>query len=178
MDEKVWAAVIGAAFGFLGGIAKGWLESRERTDQSIRDNRFKLYQPLWRLTVAVPEWPRNLNLTGDELNALSKRLRAWYFGAKAEDAAEEKEGGEKKEDLPGGMFLSEDARYAYGEAQEALQTAVRKHGSKKIDSATDDYDLVRTPLSRLRTELTRDLLSRRRDLWTSLKTGWRHLKGN
>ena len=69
-------------------------------------------------------------------------MREWYFDG-------------------GGIVLSARARKIYGKAQDSIGTLLDRRG---WDSPTaldrGDYETVRRALSRLRTELTRDLQSR------------------
>jgi hypothetical protein len=109
-------------------------------DTDLRGRRITVYSELWKKTGDLPKWPRNQELTYQDLHNLSTELRKWYFET-------------------GGMYLSEGARVAYGEVQKSLTSVLAKgQDGKVIDS---DYDTIRGKCSTLRTELTDDLLSRR-----------------
>jgi hypothetical protein len=115
-------------------------------DTELRGLRIKSYSELWRRTRALPRWPVDESFTYARLRAFSEALREWYFGHDT--------------DAPGGMLLTEDAAQAY----RALQTRVAQSlatadPARRLDA--DDYAAVRALSSALRTELTRDLLSRR-----------------
>jgi dihydroneopterin aldolase len=57
------------------------------------------------------------------------------------------------------MFLSTEAREAYGDLQETIKQVVEEKPSGLISA--EHYDLIRNMCSRLRTALTNDLQSRR-----------------
>lgn len=109
-------------------------------DTDLRTRRIDAYTELWRLTGALPQWPRNRDLAYEDLRSLTGEFRQWYFGV-------------------GGMYLSVKAREAYGKVQEALGGILASAGDGPVSEA--HYDAVRGECSRLRTELTQDLLSRR-----------------
>lgn len=109
-------------------------------DTDLRTRRIEAYTDLWKLTGALPQWPRNRELTYEDLRALTGEFRLWYFGV-------------------GGMYLSVKARAAYGQVQEALAGILAAAGDGAVTDA--HYDAVRGECSRMRTELTQDLLSRR-----------------
>jgi len=109
-------------------------------DQQLSRTREARYLELWALTAPIPKWPRNDTLTFGRLEKLSRELRDWYFGG-------------------GGLYLSQEARTIYGDAQEAICDRLGPRGD---DSVPDDiYDAIQQALSRLRTTLTDDLASRR-----------------
>lgn len=56
--------------------------------------------------------------------------------------------------------MSTEARKVYGDLQETLNQVSEKHRSGTISE--EHYEMVRENCSKLRTELTKDLLSRRR----------------
>jgi hypothetical protein len=139
---------------FLGGIggalvaafAAWWqnvVAARIKVDQELRGQREASYLDLWKLTRLLPKYPRADDVTYAALQALSEAMREWYF-----DGA--------------GIYLSSEARRAYGKAQEAIQLALGRAASPGAHLADTDYDTLQAALSALRTELTSDLLSRQR----------------
>lgn len=173
MPEQVTAAIIGLIAGALSGFAAAVItnqfERRREIDESVREVRKGAYAKLWNGTSLLPMWPRATVAAG-QLLALSEWLRAWYFGGygspmKADDFGT----GDDASGQPGGMYLSQEARAAYTEVQEAIKDVLEAYagGVSKADSANrnlsdKEYEKVRLACSRLRTELTADLLSRKR----------------
>ena len=122
-------------------LHKSTLATAAAVDTDLRNRRITCYSELWGTTGALPQWPRNKKLEYNDLSDLIDKFRKWYFEI-------------------GGMYLSTSARKAYGEVQEYLTSSLKnkQHDQKVNDS---DYDIIRGKCSTLRTELTRDLLSRR-----------------
>lgn len=157
-------AIVGVVVVVLGGLVgyvTSWLNRRMAIADDVRVARAETYEDIWRLSSAVPSWPR-ADLTADDLRKLQCDLRDWYFGvnsAPADTSAAPPAGTRR----PGGMYLSEDARTRYTTVQESIgNIAARSAGDATVDDR--DYTAVRKAFSVFRTELTRDLLSRRRGL--------------
>nr|WP_315245428.1 hypothetical protein [uncultured Albidiferax sp.] len=115
-------------------------------DSELRSMRITSYSDLWKQTRVLPKWPRDPTVDCQSLTDLSTGLRGWYFGGK--DA------------VPGGMLLTVDAMNAYKALQSQIAEVVSAHASDPM-LAPGDYEAVRACASTLRTELTKDLLSRR-----------------
>lgn len=115
-------------------------------DTELRSLRIKSYSELWRTTRALPRWPIDESLTYAKLREYSEDLRGWYFGKDGEP--------------PGGMLLTEDAAKSYRNLQSTIAKAldVATPGARLAPS---EYEEIRELGSSMRTELTRDLLSRR-----------------
>jgi hypothetical protein len=167
-----WDAIVGSASGsavvlILGlWLAQKWLDNQIRTaqaqlesslrraeevyearvqhtfsvDTDLRERRIKVYAPLWRLTGILPLWPRNDELEYRHLKSLSRDLREWYFES-------------------GGMYLSTEARTAYGAVQKSLKSIYSRSDVERVSE--DDYDRIQDKCSTLRSRMTDDLLSRR-----------------
>jgi hypothetical protein len=115
-------------------------------DTELRGLRIKSYSELWRTTRALPRWPIDESFTYAKLRTHSEELRNWYFG--------------KDGEVPGGMLLTEDAAQAYRNLQIRIAEALGAWDpAKKLNPA--EYEIIRELGSTMRTELTRDLLSRR-----------------
>jgi hypothetical protein len=72
-------------------------------------------------------------------------LRKWYFDG-------------------GGLYLSRSAQKAYAKVQDAiwnLETCKDKNKDNDNLIEDDEYDVIRDRCSKLRTEITKDLLSRK-----------------
>lgn len=115
-------------------------------DSELRNMRIQSYSALWQQTGVLPQWPRDASLAYQSLADLSAHLRGWYFGAKGA--------------VPGGMLLTEDAMHAYKALQSQIAKVVSAHAMDQV-LEPGDYEAVRACASALRTELTKDLLSRR-----------------
>jgi hypothetical protein len=109
-------------------------------DQQLSKAREAEYLALWALTAPVPKWPRNPELSFARLRQLTCDLRDWYFGG-------------------GGLYLSQEAREAYGAAQATIGGQLAPEGEALVPD--DIYDAIQQALSRLRTTLTSDLATRR-----------------
>ncbi|HYU25504.1 MAG TPA: hypothetical protein VEO74_09895 [Thermoanaerobaculia bacterium] len=137
-----WATVVTSAIvaAFTAFVTAAF-ESRRKIDNAVRDKRIETYPRLWEETSLAPRWPE-ADVTYSQLRPASERLRDWYY-------------------FHGGMYLSSQARVAYGRLQRRLGEL-----SSKSDRALDafDYRKVRNACSALRSELTTDLLSRTRGL--------------
>ncbi len=142
----VLSSLIGGAVAYVGAVVNSTLAMRAQIDQSLREIRISVYKDLWRRTGLLPQWPKSPDVTYAKLADFSRDLRHWYFNE-------------------GGIYLSTEARTAYGKVQETVTTVLQDAGEGKLTD--EQYDRIRETCSLLRTELTRDLLSRRRGLLPS-----------
>jgi hypothetical protein len=128
-----------------GRSIQNMLSARPKIDESLRDARLPAYKVLWQKTKLLPKWPRSSQVTYEKLAELSGELRDWFFDE-------------------GGIYMSWPTTRAYNALQETLTTVVEKHTSGSVldPVSIEDYDLVREKCSKLRIELTNDLMSRRR----------------
>ena len=140
-QASVLMAVITTISAFIGALVSHFLTQRRGLDVAIYKQRNEVYQPLWKRTELLPKWPRRADVTYAQIHALSEDLRDWYFNV-------------------GGVYLSAAARNAYGRLQDALNESSRSARSETLSPG--DYDILRDRCSDLRTELTNDLLSRKR----------------
>jgi hypothetical protein len=155
---EVVAAVISAAGGsavIVAGLAawlgKLWLDRITNLnkllgdiDVDLRKRRVEVYADLWKLTSVLPKWPKDRNVTYEQLLTFSQALRSWYFER-------------------GGMYLSRTTHSkGYGPLQDALQSVLSPGKSGKLSES--DYDTVRDRCSFLRTCLASDIESRREGL--------------
>lgn len=109
-------------------------------DEFLRHARGEVYRDLWRLTGLFSSYPRR-TIARENLQRLHEELRDWYFAG-------------------GGMYLSVEARDAYIAAQEMLRDVLAASPDAPLPAET--VATLSTALSRVRTELTIDLGSRRR----------------
>lgn len=146
LSALVIPALVGAVVAALGALIQGVLSAREKIDESLRQERVKQYSVLWKKTGLLPKWPRADAVTYADLDRCSAEFRDWYFDG-------------------GGIFLSTRARKVYGDAQDAIGRVLQSHpAGRDARLSTPDYDALQASLSALRTELTRDLMSRKRAL--------------
>ena len=157
-----WEQIIGAASGTTIVLSVGlWLfksyiesslKKSEETfrqqlvqvvdiDTDLREKRLAVYKELWRKMGILSRWPKNEGLTYGALQQLCNEFKDWYFNE-------------------GGIFLSADARTAYGKLQDRLVQVFEKNAEDKVEST--DYEDIRQQCADLRSEITRDLLSRKR----------------
>ena len=138
------SAAIGAVVSYLGALFKSSLDRRRKLDEDLRENRSEVYKELWTETALLPKWPKNENITYGELEVASESFRKWYF--------------EK-----GGIYLSYQARKMYGKTQESFEKVLNTRSRQKSKIIKEcEYELLQKSCSTLRTELTKDLLSRKR----------------
>jgi hypothetical protein len=164
MSDQLAAALIGlvagALSGFLAAAVTNQFERRRVIDDAVRDVRRRRYAELWRATSLFPKWPR-ATVTTAEVVELSVTFRNWYFGSGSDGPAELSRGEEDAD--PGGMYLSQDAQLAYTAVQDSLGGIVNQSSQDdERELSVAEYDRVREACSALRTELTDDLLSRKR----------------
>ena len=146
----IWAAYVGTRRRVLA-------ELEGRYDAALRDLRLGVYPQLWAALQPLAKYAREPPgpPAVKDIEALSTRLRRWYF--------EE-----------GGLYLSAEAREAFFQLQDAL-TAVSASGPSapvkptSARLAPDTFKAVQAIASWLRTTLTYDVGTRRR---FSLAPAW------
>jgi hypothetical protein len=144
LGTAVISAFIGAVVSAIGAVIQNVLAARSKIDESLRADRIAVYKVLWQKTELIPLWPRATDVTYERLNTFSAELRHWYF-------------------TEGGLFLSTQAREAYGALQTSLSDVIEIATGRGQEVITEaDYGTIQARCSALRTELTNDLLSRQR----------------
>ncbi len=149
MYEQLITLLIGT---LLGGFIKHLFEVRktgfERESLAMAElqkDRWLEYEKLWNYSGLLPKWPRNTQLTLGQLHALSYDLKNWYFGK-------------------GGIMMSKESREAYEFVQIALTKAWEGVQNEQSVVSAVDYDAIRSAFSNLRSEMTQDLKSRKRQI--------------
>lgn len=146
LDLLVPAAIAGAGFLVKWAIDRAAKQIDDlktfgrEIDTDLREKRHDVYRELWTMTKIVPKYPAPNRLEFAALSDFSYTLRDWYFET-------------------GGIYMSEAARDRYFEVQEVIQSVQSEKRSPVLEPA--QYDRVREACSKLRTELARDLQSRR-----------------
>lgn len=140
----VVSAIVGAVVAFVGAYTQKIIDARGVISQEVRNERQAVYQTLWKNTELLPMFPKNSTATYRQLHNLTRTCRDWYF-------------------REGGIYLSEEAQRAYRTAQKIMCDAVNAKPTELDTPLSDaDYESSRSALSALRTELTKDLASRKR----------------
>lgn len=141
-------AAAAAMAAWLGSVWKERIARSEaaliQVDVDLRLRRIAVYEPLWKLTALLPRWPRNDDLSYEELHRFSQALRQWYFDG-------------------GGMYLSRTTNAnGYYPLQLALEKLLSQHKTGKLShESPDDYGAIRDCCSTLRSHLAADIASRR-----------------
>ena len=130
-----------ALLGFAADERRNVLAQASAFDTDLRERRIPVYTELWRLTRLLPQWPRATGLTGHHFRSFSENLRKWYFSG-------------------GGMYLSSESVKAYKRLQNQLAHFLERRTLSEPISG-QEYDRFRKYCSALRTELTKDIVSRR-----------------
>lgn len=133
--------ILTALGAFVGALLSHFLTQRRSLDLVVYKHREEAYKILWKKTSLLPMWPRRSGVTCAQIRTLSEELRDWYFHV-------------------GGVYLSDSARHSYGDLQKALNDERRPPSPEPL--TTPDYDLLQDLCSKLRTQLTYDLVSRKR----------------
>jgi len=147
--EQITILLIGGLIGgfikYIFDVSKDKPDFQNQTYTTLMKDRWEQYQRLWTISGELPKWPRREGLTLEHIDDISSRLRQWYFGK-------------------GGMMLSKSARERYEPVQEALMAVYEKVENKEIPLEEADYENIRKKFSDLRSELTNDLMSRKRQV--------------
>ncbi|HEV1993287.1 MAG TPA: hypothetical protein VGR03_03050 [Candidatus Acidoferrum sp.] len=140
-SSTIGVALITTFGAFIGALISHFLIHRRGLDLALYKQRGEAYKGLWQKTSMLSRWPQQAGVTYSQLQNLSEELRHWYYFA-------------------GGEYLSDSARKAYGNLQKALNDPTRAPNPKTLSPS--EYTLLQDLCSKLRTELTHDLLSRKR----------------
>ena len=141
----VISALVGAVVSYVLAVIQHILDAQTKVDERLRQDRFTVYTVLWEKTGLLPQWPRSTTVTYEKLTGLSEEMRDWYF-------------------TQGGIYLSAQARKSYGDAQEGIQMVLQEEQTSETITELQ-YNELKGKLSKLRTQLTQDLLSRRSAPW-------------
>ena len=137
----ILTAVLTTISAFIGALISHFLTQRRGLDLVIYRHREQVYKTLWNKLSLLPKWPKASGVTYEQVRNLSRELRDWYFAS-------------------GGIYLSSPARKAYGDLQQLMNDSSLPSVSTPLSPS--HYDLLQKRSSALRTELTADLLSRKR----------------
>ncbi|MBL7780628.1 MAG: hypothetical protein JNM22_05370 [Saprospiraceae bacterium] len=141
--EKILESVVTFLIGSVAGVMlKNWFDYKLMVYEELWKKRFDAYRQVFQISSALPLYPEPARLNHEDMKTVSEELRDWYF-----------EGG--------GLLLSSVTRDIYFEVQESIQIVLKNSAPEKFVSDTD-YTAVRKNFSRLRTEFSNDLMSRRR----------------
>jgi hypothetical protein len=129
---------------FLGGLIKSWLDYRSKVFSLLWDKRLDAYQDLVKLMARFPKWPRAEPVYSDLLH-MSTDLKNWYFDR-------------------GGILMSKSTRIAFENLQEHITRVYEDHKKNQTEKISNDYDGIVELCHLLRVEMTRDLLSRKKQI--------------
>jgi hypothetical protein len=133
------SAVTGAIVSYIVAKYQTRAAFRGTVDASLIRKRERLYRQLWRMTSVLPRWPSSHACTYTDITHLDGVLKDWYFDG-------------------GGLYLSEQARSAYGVLRASMDALPERLGVL----SDVDYERLFQAATKLRTELTKDLFSRER----------------
>jgi hypothetical protein len=146
MSPEVTVALVTGVLALVSGgalaVVNNAITTRAGIDEKLRDRRQGVYLRLWALTGTVSRWPKQ-QVTTSTLEDLHSRLRAWYY-------------------TEGGLFLSENARDRYGDLQDLIAAVLTHPGDPAALLTKERYADFQDAASILRTALTEDLETRRR----------------
>ena len=161
-DSKVLAALI-TALGTIISVVIGVLVYRR---QKLHDHHAAVnmeawkernteYRKLIKCLEIVPCWPTRINsLTRYDLFKCSESLKEWYYAG-------------------GGLFLSTQSMEKYKDVQKILTKISKSPADNEREAQSGlipmEYNDVHQAMSALRSDLTKDLLSRERNLLTKSK---------
>jgi hypothetical protein len=137
--------LLGLVASYLGVQWKIHRDLEARYDSSLRDLRLKVYAELWALLKPLAAFGPRDDVSRQELDEMTGRLRDWYFDR-------------------GGLYLSTEAREAYFRLQRGLRVIVSSQRWQRDDLQQLDqtsFEHLRRIGSRLRTKLTLDVGTRR-----------------
>jgi len=145
MKEELYKQFIALIFGgVLGVIFKYWYDYKAMVLKSLWEERYRAYRGLVLITGVLPLYPVRANVSYADIYHASEKMRDWYF----------------KE---GGLLLSKKARDKYFDVQKKIRQVTNgRSNDEMLEPLMGDYETVRNYFSELRTELTNDLMSRRR----------------
>ena len=163
------SALIGILSGAVSGILAARWEIRKDIAEDTRRMRKPAYKELWHLSGQLPRYPgtKDLGIVKlGELYDLSVKMADWYFNS------------------DGGLIMSEETKKKYMGAQETIEKVLLEgqdpDGSRlkknkpalilrqriaDIALERENYLRVQKKFSALRTEMTKDLLSRNRSFF-------------
>lgn len=143
LSESLITLVIG---GFLGGLVKSVLDYRSQVFGQLWEKRLIAYEGMWRIMKKFPKWPRAKGVTYRDVQEMSEAMKEWYFTS-------------------GGILMSNQTRDLYGALQEEINHGILR--DSKLDQVKityNEYDKIQKLCSQVRTEMTNDLLSRKKFL--------------
>ncbi len=146
LAEEVFKAfftgIVGAAVGYYSARLMNAANTEKAISDELWKRRNESYQKLWSLLKAIPKWPARDDLNIGELREISSKLKDWYFDE-------------------GGIILTARSVRAYRRLQGKMAEYYENQKKNEV-LKTEDYGQITKRCSRLRTAMTRDLLSRER----------------
>ena len=158
MTVALFTAAVALVSGLITASITGWLASRAKVSEELRELRLSLYPALWKRTSMLSRHPQT-NATYADLERLHFDLRRWYYGL-------------------GGVALSTNTRDRFMDLQTLIGTHLaHDEASLEDELEPDSYEGLRELASAVRTGMTEDLESRRqRSLWWTIDRWLDHRK--
>ncbi|MFL5739977.1 MAG: hypothetical protein ACJ75B_07160 [Flavisolibacter sp.] len=141
ISKELVTLIIGV---FLGGLVKSALDYRSKVFSLLWDKRMEAYQDLVKLLSRFPKWPRAEPVYSDLLH-MSIDLKNWYFDT-------------------GGILMSKSTRLAFENLQIYITGLHELHKNSHAEKIQDEYNAVVDLCHLVRVEMTRDLLSRKKQI--------------
>ncbi len=151
MENSSIPAIISGLSGICTGIIGTYVatilkyrkELESELDRNVRAERIRTYPGLWKLLEVLARYDRPRRVTAAGLEALSVSMRVWFF-------------------YEGGIFLSEPTRDTYFSLKRELHRVGQASRARESqEPVTPELDRLVSLASQLRTQLTRDLGTRR-----------------
>jgi hypothetical protein len=136
----LFSSLVGALVAYVGAILKNIIDTRSKFDDALFQKRTDVYSKLWAITREVPKYPKREGIKYSDLKEYSERLKVWYYET-------------------GGIYMSKKSQRSYAALQEKIWGLMKQE--EEADIAESTYKALQEVGSDLRTELTKDLLSRR-----------------
>jgi hypothetical protein len=137
------SGLVGAFTGLLAAYVKNRIDYQHEIRSDLWNKRYNAYTKIWKMTQAIPRWPKNDSLTYQQLVDLSVGFQEWYFN-------------------DGGILLSESGREKYGTMQEGITNILNHQKTERSSPVNEpDYNSALASCSQFRTAITSELLSRK-----------------
>ena len=72
VETVIISSFVGAAVSYIGAVVKSALDFRSKVDESLIKTRTDIYKNLWKMTALLPKWPREENVTYEQVENLRK----------------------------------------------------------------------------------------------------------
>jgi hypothetical protein len=147
--SQILTLVIGTmAGGLLKTVFDKWAARTTldtKISEKLQEDRYNSYLKIWKLSELLSSWPKNIDASFQDVFELSTQMKNWYF-----------EGN--------GMLMSIETREQYGKVQDVIANELEKNNDRSLKLGVS-YEIIRNEFSNLRTSMTEDLQSRKRQFF-------------